>query len=144
MKVIMYPAQLTYLHNILEQVDQYLMMKNCSPEFISETDLIIEELFTNTVNYAYDHSTHDPVCIFVLDEDDGILKIKRIDYGLPFDPTMAKRPDTHLSYKERKIGGLGMHLIRHYTSAIKYKRKRDRNILTLYRTIRKQQPDNED
>ena len=136
MKVIMYPAQLTYLHNILEQVDKYLAKKDCTPEFISETDLIIEELFTNTVHYAYAHSNHEPVCIFVLDENDGILKIRRIDYGAPFDPTMTKRPDTHLSYQERKIGGLGMHLIRHYSSALKYRRNKDRNILTLYRVMR--------
>jgi anti-sigma regulatory factor (Ser/Thr protein kinase) len=49
---------------------------------------------------------------------------------------MTKRPDTHLSYQERKIGGLGMHLIRHYSSALKYRRNKDRNILTLYRVMR--------
>ena len=142
MKRIVVPADLTYLHELLKQADEYLQEKGCGPEFISETELILEELFTNTVNYAYENSNHDPICEFILDNTDNLLKIRRIDYGRPFDPTQTEKPDTTLSYQQRKIGGLGMHLIRHYTEAIKYRRKHNQNILTLYR--RMQQPENPD
>ena len=136
MKIITVPADLSYLHEVLTQVDEYLESQGCSQEFISETELIIEELFTNTVHYAYANSDHEPVCVFTLDEENGILKIRRIDYGTPFDPTQTEKPDTTLSYKERKIGGLGMHLIRHYTDALTYRRKEGKNILTLYRALK--------
>jgi len=53
------------------------------------------------------------------------------DDGSPFDPLAAPLPDTALSVEERRIGGLGIHLVRQMMDEVSYQRRGERNVVVL-------------
>jgi anti-sigma regulatory factor (Ser/Thr protein kinase) len=53
------------------------------------------------------------------------------DDGLPFDPTAAPPPAAPQSLEHARPGGLGIHLIRKFTTNLLYERVNERNRLTL-------------
>ena len=57
------------------------------------------------------------------------------DTGKEFDPTMAPEADITLSADERKIGGLGIFLIRQIMNEVKYERIDGKNVLTLEKRL---------
>lgn len=57
------------------------------------------------------------------------------DTGKEFDPTMAPEADITLSADERKIGGLGIFLIRQIMNEVKYERIEGKNVLTLEKRL---------
>ena len=57
------------------------------------------------------------------------------DEGAPFDPT-TKEVDVDSLVKNGVIGGLGIHLIRHYMDTVTYERKDGQNVLTMKKIIK--------
>lgn len=53
------------------------------------------------------------------------------DSGTPFDPTKAEDPDVTASAEDRKIGGLGLFLVKKMSKSFSYERKDDRNVVTV-------------
>lgn len=60
---------------------------------------------------------------------DGRVDVEVIDDGAPFDPTAAAAPDTDLTLENRKVGGLGIYLVREMMDRVDYARRDGRNRL---------------
>jgi sigma-B regulation protein RsbU (phosphoserine phosphatase) len=69
--------------------------------------------------------------------DDKELTFVLRDNGRPFDPTTAPEVDITLPAEQRSVGGLGIHLIRHYMDAFSYERVDDQNVLTMKKKLKK-------
>ena len=63
------------------------------------------------------------------------LKFTIIDCGKPFDPTVQDEVDTTLPAEERRIGGLGIHIVRQMMDSINYERMDNLNVLTLRKKL---------
>ena len=63
------------------------------------------------------------------------LTVSIVDDGIPFNPIGVETPDTELSLEERKIGGLGIHLVRRVMDKVSYQRRIDKNIATLVKRL---------
>jgi sigma-B regulation protein RsbU (phosphoserine phosphatase) len=96
--------------------------------------LAVEEAVVNVMKYAYAPGLRGDVTIEAA-SNDVRLKFTIIDSGVPFDPTVQSEVDTTLSAKERKIGGLGIHIIRQNMDSINYERSGNLNVLTLRKKI---------
>ena len=94
----------------------------------------VEEAVVNVMKYAYPPGQQRDVTIEAA-SNDVCLKFTIIDSGQPFDPTVQEEVDTTLSAKERKIGGLGIHIIRQNMDSINYERIDNLNVLTLRKKI---------
>ena len=94
----------------------------------------VEEAVVNVMKYAYLPGQHSDVTIEAA-SNDMRLKFTIIDSGKPFDPTVQAAVDTTLSAKERKIGGLGIHIMRQNMDSINYERMDNLNVLTLRKKI---------
>ena len=108
---------------------------------VSETmriNLAVEEAVVNVMNYAYPAGTEGDVEIEA-EADDKHLTFTIIDSGVPFDPTAQSDADINLPAEERDIGGLGIHLIRHYMDSIEYERRDGHNVLTLRKQFTQKQ-----
>ena len=57
------------------------------------------------------------------------------DAGKPFDPTLVPDADVTLPAEERRIGGLGIFLIRQIMDSVEYRRNGERNVLIMSKTI---------
>jgi len=108
---------------------------NLSPKITFNLNLVLEELFSNVVFYAFnDHYEHDINLNFRFDNHE--ISIDLIDDGIEFNPLVKSAEDEITKpLEERKIGGLGIHFVKKFMHKIEYQRNNNRNILTLiYKT----------
>jgi len=120
-------SELDKLHPFLEEIGQRIgVSKKC----IFETNLTLEEVFSNIVSYGFaDHADHLIKITVTIGKDN--FKIRIEDDGKPFNPLKAKEPDLPDDVEDCKPGGLGIHLIKHFMDQIRYKRHQSRNVLTM-------------
>lgn len=109
---------------------QFLEAGKTSSDVIFAANLVIEEIVTNTIKYAYrDSLPHDISIHLALTE--SALEIEIEDDGQAFDPFIQPGPDLCLPGQAPKIGGLGIHFVRHMVDACSYERGEGRNIVRL-------------
>ncbi len=99
-----------------------------------QINLAVEEAVVNAMRYAYPQGTVGDI-IVQAHADDEQLQFIITDSGMHFDPTAYLSADTTLSVEERPIGGLGIHLVRHYMDSINYERVNHQNVLTLIKRL---------
>ena len=93
--------------------------------------LAVEEAAVNIINYAWPEGTEGYFTFTVKIFQNSLTVILK-DSGKMFDPTGMRLPDTDASLEERKIGGLGVMLLRKLSDSVSYHRSCDgRNILTM-------------
>lgn len=95
-----------------------------------QMNLAIEEAVVNVMSYAYPEGSIGYVDIKA-ESDDTKMKFVITDSGKPFDPTTKEEVDTTLPIEERRIGGLGIFLVRKLMDNIEYEYKDGHNVLTL-------------
>lgn len=119
------------LETVTEFLDEILEEKNCPGKIRLQIDLALEEMFINIVNYAYMPDTGDMELHVSFDEAERELTMVLVDSGIPYDPLAKKDPDVTLSAEKRKIGGLGIFLVKKTMDSMSYERRDGLNILTM-------------
>lgn len=103
-------------------------------ETASQIALVVDEILNNIVSYAYPHGGEHHIDLsFEIRAAELIVVIS--DQGIPFNPFTKDPPNTKLPLEERKIGGLGIHLVRNLMDNVSYERKRKRNVVTLEKKL---------
>jgi len=123
------------LHKVEEVLDRISDHVCCSHKKICETNLIIEELFTNIVNHGFNDEKEHTIKL-TLTWDNTFLTIRIEDDGKPFNPMKAAMPDTKCVITERLVGGLGIHLIKHFIDVCRYSRQNGKNIVLLQKKMK--------
>ena len=99
--------------------------------------LAVEEAVVNIMNYAYPDGTRAVILIEVdADADLETLTFVLRDEGVAFDPTAYQEVDVDTHVGQQKVGGLGIHLMRHYMDSLSYERKDGENVLTMTKKIK--------
>ena len=98
-------------------------------------NLAVEEAVVNVMNYAFPEGKRSTILLEVTADDDAVTFELRDD-GMPFDPTMAETGDVVEATKQQKMGGLGIHLMRHYMDVISYERQNSQNVLTMKKFLK--------
>lgn len=96
--------------------------------------VIIEELFSNIIRYAFEDTQEHTVDI-KLGYSASQIEIEIIDDGIPFNPLeyeMGAMADPASS----DAGGMGLTLIRAFSSKVSYKRNSGRNHLKITKNIK--------
>jgi len=134
-KRIVLPNDIMEVPKLNTFVDEVCETVGLSPEEAAKVKVAIEEAVVNVMNYAYPPGQRGDVTIEAA-SNDVRLKFTIIDSGKPFDPTVQAAADTTLSAKERRIGGLGIHIVRQMMDSINYERKDNFNVLTLRKKLK--------
>jgi serine/threonine-protein kinase RsbW len=125
------PSELNTLREHLEKYGESIgLTRKC----VFEVNLALEELFTNIFSYGFEDTAEHRIKIQICCAQETLI-IQIEDDGIPFNPIEAELPDTESSPEERKIGGLGIHLIKQFMDGIEYKRIGNRNVLTMKKKI---------
>ena len=120
-------SELDKLHPFLEEIGQRMSVpKKC----LFETNLTLEEVFSNIVSYGFSDRADHLIKITVT-IGKGNLTVRVEDDGRPFNPLKAKEPELPDDVEDCKPGGLGIHLIKHFMDEIRYQRHQKRNVLTM-------------
>ena len=99
--------------NELYALNEFIL--NELPEENLQVNLIVEEIFSNIINY----SKTDFITVNV-EFNTPILTLEFIDNGLEFNPLLKENPKLPDSIDEAQIGGLGIFLTKQMADDISY------------------------
>ena len=88
--------------------------------------VVTDEIFSNIVYYS---GARNAEILFRNDTDNITLVFT--DDGVPYDPTEAAEPDITAGAEERKIGGLGLFMVKKMAEQVQYEYTAQRNQLTV-------------
>ena len=135
MKELVIEADRKKLWEVQAFIDEQLEAVDCPMLTQTAIDVAVEELFVNIASYAYDQDTGDVAVQVTMHEDPLCAEISFIDSGKPYDPLAKPDPDTSLSVKERKKGGLGIFMVKESMDDVRYAYKDGKNILTIKKNL---------
>lgn len=93
--------------------------------------LAVDEASTNIVKHAYHFDENKEIKV-TISFDEGNCTITLIDFGEAFDPDKVPNPDMNEYLKQRRVGGLGLMLIRTLMDFVEYQSVRGKfNKLTM-------------
>lgn len=98
-----------------------------------ETQLLVEELFTNMVRHNRG-GTRD--IVIHMERDGPILRIELTDFGVErFDPADVPPVDTGSPPEQRPPGGLGLHLVRNLSERMEYRFEKGNSTIIVYQHV---------
>lgn len=121
------------LDGIFEFIGRFLTDNKIDDSMAYSINLAVEELFTNMVRH--NTGAGRPIAIRMTTED-GDLVIALIDEDVdPFDPSRIPDVETDQPIEDRKVGGLGLHLVKSIVDKITYEYKDRRMQVTIMKGL---------
>ncbi|HET6348877.1 MAG TPA: ATP-binding protein [Candidatus Krumholzibacteria bacterium] len=104
----------------------FLGEEGVPPSTIHHARLVVEELLVNVVRYGYDDRLAHRINLDVRTEPRRVV-ITIEDDGHPFNPNDAPPPVLDRHAEERRVGGLGIFLVKKLSRELTYVRANNRN-----------------
>ncbi len=121
---------LSELDTLYKNLEQFGKSLGLSIKCELHCKLALEELFSNIISYGYVNNAEHWIKFTISHENETII-LHIEDDGIPFNLSEAASPDLECALEERKIGGLGVHLIKNFANDIVYQRCGNKNVVTL-------------
>lgn len=131
MKEITVEAKTENIEFVTDFVNSMLEEADCPMKRQVQIDVAVDELFGNIAHYAYGEGTGEATVRVEILENPPAARLTFIDSGIPYNPLEKEDPDVTLSAAERKIGGLGIFMVKKMASGIEYEYSGNRNILAV-------------
>lgn len=93
-------------------------------------ELILEEVLSNQIKYAFADGAVEPIGLSV-NVTANRIELRFEDRGVAFDPLQAPAPPGARSIEEARVGGLGLGLVRQFSHLAHYQRRDGVNRLSL-------------
>jgi len=124
-------ANLPTLTNFLQE---FWSAAELPPALAPPFELALEEVFINVVTHG-SYNGNVPWVEVSLDLAEGGVTMTVEDDGPPFDPLTLPVPDVAAPLGERRVGGLGVYLVRHMMDVVTYARVGTRNQLRMTKRL---------
>jgi len=131
-----FPAASDQLEPVQEFIREQLRQYHCASRVLFQLDVAVEEIFINIAHYAYlpeEAGTATIRCCIGGDPPQVTIQFR--DQGKPFNPLKKPDADTTLPAEQRKIGGLGILMVRKSMDAVEYTYEDGKNVLTIRKSI---------
>ena len=102
---------------------------------VYQINLALEEILVNIAKYAYSPSEGMIDISYEISDEPKQLRVVIKDKGKAFNPLEKEEPDLNSSVQERKIGGLGIFIVRNIMDDVKYERVNDENVLEIIKNL---------
>jgi len=136
MSKIVLDADTSKLAELQGFVEEKLGEHDCPPDVLMQIQVAVEEIFTNIASYAYPSGKGKAQVMLEFDnETPATVSIQFLDGGVQFDPLAKPDPDVTASAEERRIGGLGIYMVKKTMDDVKYEYLHDKNVLTITKKL---------
>ena len=135
MEKITLPAKLENLDILVEHILKSAESVGFDKKDTYQIRLAAEEVLVNIITHGYPE-TPGAIELTLQPRPKESLEMVFADWGIPFDPLSMPEPNVCACLEERKIGGLGVFLLRKIMDEVRYKREDGRNILTVIKKIK--------
>lgn len=129
-----FSADKNALPEVLEFTESELEKADCPMKTAMTLTVAIEEMFVNVASYAYQNGGTATLAIEHDREKNEIL-FRLTDSGVPFNPLAKPDPDITLPAEKRKIGGLGIYMMKKAMDEVFYANENGENILTMIKKL---------
>jgi anti-sigma regulatory factor (Ser/Thr protein kinase) len=128
-----FPRSAASLPEIFEFMDGFFALARVGDQHRLPMQFAVEELFTNLVKYSRG-GTRD--ILLDLRRDGGRLLVSLTDFDVePFDIRTSPNVDVDRDLKDRKPGGLGIHLIKRMVDDVGYEYVDGRSTTTFIKRL---------
>ena len=129
------PNRMEEIRTITVALEEFCEQQNLSSEVLFQTQISLEEIFTNVVSYAHDDDQEHEVEI-IFSREDKTIAVEILDDGHPFNPLQdAPELDVGSSLEDRAIGGAGVRMAKRLMTELRYQHNGARNHLTMIKEI---------
>jgi anti-sigma regulatory factor (Ser/Thr protein kinase) len=136
MQSVRFAAKFEFLDEIREFVGMVARQGGFSDKDVYNIQLATDEAASNMIEHSYENIP-DGVIDLSCGMEGDLIRIILVDYGEPFDPSAIPMPDLKADLSDRKIGGLGIFLMRKLMDEVHYEPKADKsNVLTMIKRKR--------
>jgi len=135
MSKITFDANFDNLDEIRDFVGEMARQVGFSDKEIYSIQLAADEASSNIIEHAY-AGVNDGKIEIECNVFDGGIKIVMHDRGKSFNPSSVPEPNVKADLSERKIGGLGMYLMRKLMDEVTYESSAENgNVLTMVKRM---------
>lgn len=131
---VSFKNQLVEIERLGQVVTEFAQRQHWSSQVLFEVNVSLEEILTNVISYAYEDDKEHTI-ILRLSFANGEMTAQVEDDGRPFNLLEVAEPDIDQPVEERKVGGLGIYLVRKFMTDLAYQRHEGKNLLTLKKKI---------
>jgi anti-sigma regulatory factor (Ser/Thr protein kinase) len=114
---------------LLDALEAWLAGIGLPDETRLDVVLALDEAVANVIEHGYRGAPGEIEVDAALTA--GEVELRVVDGAPPFDPLDATPPELTGDLDHRRIGGLGIHLIRTLMDAVEYRREEGRNVLLM-------------
>ena len=132
MKELVIEAIPENLTTVLSFVKTELQEHGTEGKMQRQIAIAVEEIFVNIAHYAYNPETGSAVIRISIGDE---VNIEFEDNGNPYNPLEKNDPDTTLKAKDRKVGGLGVFMVKKIMDSVDYRFENGKNLLKIRKTI---------
>lgn len=134
-KEIQIRNQVDDLQHVAAFVEEIADELQLSPELTMNFNLVLEEMVSNVIFYAYPKENDQPIILTATSDDESISFIIT-DEGRAFDPTAREDADMSVNPADRQLGGMGIFITRQIMDDVTYQRINGCNILTMTKRLK--------
>ncbi|MDR1985806.1 MAG: ATP-binding protein [Treponema sp.] len=131
---LMVSASVDELNRLVDWIDEILEAESCVIKAHSHVAIVVEEIFVNIARYAYNGLEGTVLVRLGFEGPRMIMQFE--DSGTAFNPLEYLELDTKAGIDQRRIGGMGIYLVRKMMDEVSYARVDDKNVFTIHKTIR--------
>lgn len=118
-KKLLVQSRTENLSAVRDFVHDAALKAGISAEKIGDIMLAVDEACTNIIKHAYKSVPDGKIEIKVTSTDKKFTIVLR-DFGTSFEPETIPAPDLQKYYQQRRVGGLGMYLMKTLMDDVKY------------------------
>ena len=135
MKEITVDATIENMDTVTAFVDDFLDQIACPMKSKIQINIVIDEIFGNICHYAYKDSIGAVTVRVESGNTPKAVFLTFTDNGIPYNPLETEDPDITLSSEERKIGGLGIYLVKKNMDEMRYEYVNQQNRLWMEKRL---------
>ena len=124
-------SELEKIAQFIEEIGEELGL---SMELQMNLNLVMEEMVTNVIFYAYPQDEEADIELLVK-SDGKELTFVLSDQGKEYDPTAKEDSDMSVNPAERELGGMGIFIVNNIMNNVTYQRLEGKNLLTMTKGI---------
>jgi anti-sigma regulatory factor (Ser/Thr protein kinase) len=128
-------SDLSEVARVTARLQAFGHMHGLADRLVDQFVLALDELVANIVQHGLSTDVPETIRISIT-LDAARLGMEISDPGKAFDPLReAPAPDLDSPLEQRRVGGLGLHFVRTMMDDVTYRRERNRNVLTLSKSL---------
>ena len=135
MKELTIEAAVENIEVVTDFISAELENMDCPIKAQTQICIAIDELFGNIARYAYSPDVGKATVRFDVEQEPLSVIITFIDNGKPFNPLQKDDPDITLPASERRIGGLGIFMVKKSMDYMYYEYKDGKNHISICKKL---------